>query len=709
MELKLYRVPGISKTDTPYFATSAAQLAYFESKRLATIKPNDFYYPPFYEDVIKVEWDTFRLYTSLNYASFNFKGLECYYFIKDIRYLNESVWELHLEMDVFQTFYFSINLRYAVCERRHIDRWVKKTPTSTEYIINREYIRENFSSGDYKLQPKVFIKKIPLNMTNSNMFDSNGKYLGPWLVAKVLKLTKDTNDNHPVDINFYRQSSQQGAMDGYLLFAPLYRFGDYRYKYWIDATSSYKSKTSDEAKRAVGGLPLYDVMASVDVVDMFVIKDLPVSHELQSYFKFEVSSGYWTYANNSTYSTQETNYSWGNSSLVVYNKRFCIGGFAGLELEEAIQYNNLDSAILLCRTASFMQYESFNIRDKITSYLYNIPIRNTTVGARAQNNFEPSLYDENYQDIVYGTISTNTRYPLHLIKDPSSGNNLKGRFYTDLGSGNFMYQLYEASVTDYDDMYSTLVVDTERINLPMVNSAYANYVSQNRSRWVSAGLEDSMTVVGSLAKIGLQSYAHDAAITDAQNEIANNPHSLTKVRKNLKASAIRSIAKLEGERTSDVYSTIGNGISKAKLGAGASVLFTEYNTKFMPTTSRQTGDYFTDAYTGINDVYIQYGVVRDFVACANKYKMYGNKVNELWSSSTNTALLSDLFTSYNRRYYYNYFKFSDISLDLSYFDSQNLKGLLENILFNGIRLWNVANRDVIGDYSLDNVERSFVS
>ena len=91
------------------------------------------------------------------------------------------------------------------------------------------------------------------------------------------------------------------------------------------------------------------------------------------------------------------------------------------------------------------------------------------------------------------------------------------------------------------------------------------------------------------------------------------------------------------------------------------------------------------------------------------FRMYGNKVDETWSSSTNSATFDSLLTSYNVRYYYNYFKFRDLNVELTYFDSIEKREQLEDRLMAGIRLWNVANRDVIGDYSLDNVERSFIS
>ena len=91
------------------------------------------------------------------------------------------------------------------------------------------------------------------------------------------------------------------------------------------------------------------------------------------------------------------------------------------------------------------------------------------------------------------------------------------------------------------------------------------------------------------------------------------------------------------------------------------------------------------------------------------FRMYGNKVDETWSSSTNNATLDSLLTSYNVRYYYNYFKFRDLNVELSYFDSIEKREQLEDRLMAGVRFWNVANRDVIGDYSLDNVERSFIS
>lgn len=148
MDVKLYYIEGISRSDTPYFftnngqATLARQASYFASKLVKTISTS--FYPPHYENEIKFDTDDADFDDTVNYLSLNYNNKEYYYFIDAIEYVNETIIKLYVTMDVIQTYMFNIRIASGVIQRKFINRWNSEA-------INRNYLRENVSRGN-KLQ-----------------------------------------------------------------------------------------------------------------------------------------------------------------------------------------------------------------------------------------------------------------------------------------------------------------------------------------------------------------------------------------------------------------------------------------------------------------------------------------------------------------------------------------------------------------------------
>ena len=135
--IKLYYVRGINRYDTPYFPNITAQEDYFEGKVFSSL---DAWYPPHYDNTIRLTSDDINFNRQINYLSLEFNGKLYYYFIDDIRYIDEDTLEIDITMDVIQTYMFNIDWINSTVSRRLIDRWEGDA-------INRKYLREQLGNG----------------------------------------------------------------------------------------------------------------------------------------------------------------------------------------------------------------------------------------------------------------------------------------------------------------------------------------------------------------------------------------------------------------------------------------------------------------------------------------------------------------------------------------------------------------------------------
>ena len=134
--IRLYFIEGISKYDEPTFDTEAHQTAFFLKHEVEVVDTG--FYPPHYNNKIKLEISDFDLRKQINYLSLEYNNKIYYYFIDDINYVNEDLYELIVTMDVIQTYMFNIHCNNVNVNRMSISRW-------KDNKINREYIRENIS------------------------------------------------------------------------------------------------------------------------------------------------------------------------------------------------------------------------------------------------------------------------------------------------------------------------------------------------------------------------------------------------------------------------------------------------------------------------------------------------------------------------------------------------------------------------------------
>lgn len=147
-----------------FFPNEAAQLAYFESKKMFEfdhMTPVSLYKP------IRVPKPADGLFRA-NYLLFknaNFTSKIIYAFITEIRYVNPTVCEVEFEIDVMQTWLFEMNFHSCFVERQHVN----------DDTVGKWTLDEGFSLGDY-VDSNVTIPAF-LNSLSVLVYKTSSTYL----------------------------------------------------------------------------------------------------------------------------------------------------------------------------------------------------------------------------------------------------------------------------------------------------------------------------------------------------------------------------------------------------------------------------------------------------------------------------------------------------------------------------------------------------
>ena len=149
MNIYLCKINGISYEDTPFFSSKKNQYDYFDDNLVVDI--DSAYYPPKYKNSIKIDVSDdngdITVASNINYLWIIYLNKRYFYFIDRIEYVSETTIILHVTLDVIQTYMFDIDVVSGIIERKMINRWKL---VNNEWKINRNYIRENFSSNNFE-------------------------------------------------------------------------------------------------------------------------------------------------------------------------------------------------------------------------------------------------------------------------------------------------------------------------------------------------------------------------------------------------------------------------------------------------------------------------------------------------------------------------------------------------------------------------------
>lgn len=135
--IKLGYLDGYNAINVPKFASANARDRAFDGYTDYSI---DAYYPPYYTNVIKVDITEVPQTSPINFVILVHNSKYYYYFVDKIRYINEEVYEIVINMDTVLTHMFDYIVTNGLITRKSINRW-----NGTE--INRDYVRENVSEG----------------------------------------------------------------------------------------------------------------------------------------------------------------------------------------------------------------------------------------------------------------------------------------------------------------------------------------------------------------------------------------------------------------------------------------------------------------------------------------------------------------------------------------------------------------------------------
>lgn len=656
MIITLYYVEGISRIDTPYFATKTSQATlskqeeFFSNHIVQQLETA--YYPPHYHNTIRFDTEDLTFNDSVNYLSLEYNGKTYYYFIDDVTYISESLIEVDITMDVIQTYMFDIYISNGIIERKFINRWKKHS--NTVYYINRDYIRENISSNEFIITTKEYINTEYRNyilFVKQSKYDKSNTYgnicprnvVSYWLNSTTLAQHFPVSLAVPYDIKFGPGSPYGFIKDDANKAA---------YNTYLVATGSYLAETLD----------MY-------VCPFNPFKDINISSP---------SSGNCTLSGNVT-NTEYLNFDDMHGETVYYNKAL---------------------------------YDTYNLAIKhhsisFTSRFY----RNTDITAHFKASRIPQMLDDNYMRLTFGTDACCTTYPLYTIyKTPY----LYGHYAFDITNGSRIYFISDNDTSD-TDYYNTMVIDTNILSVDLKNTPWAQYIANNKNRWAQLNMNNiasisqaGATYAGSTSKIG----------KIGVDRISNTSYTYSKIQgRNKKgqytSSALRKTATNRVDSSRDVYGEVptqGNAstLAGAVIGAGNNIMqqyYTEKNLLAAPSTLSQLGECINGLLSQSHLIFKQIEEVIDYTQCGNYYHRNGFLINEHINAK------SDIFGYISTRYYFNIIKMSIAEVHLHHvIEDETTVEEIKARLNDGVRLWNIRNTGVtIGDFQYDNVEYDFLS
>lgn len=672
MEVKLYYIRGISLSDTPLFDTEALQQSYFDSHLVQTI--DTAYYPPYYFNRIKLETSDCDLTTQANYLSIETNGRIYYYFISDILYVNEDVYEMQLEMDTIQTFLFDIRINSCCIDRKFIDRY----QDATSKRFNRNYLRENVSNG-------VFLPYTQKAITGS------ADELC-WFIIR----TAEKQGNIGVNYTSPLHNGKKYVSSSYCYYFIPYIQG-------IE-TVLWKKTSDTDYQRVIIGDCLATICRESNVID---IQFAPFN-----IFGSDILS---------SYRVQESPY----LLLVDFTDDSMAKAktFAGAATYYVPYFDiNVDNTPVTFNANRTTQQESL-----CTFY------QASQIGTDFSWRFVPALFDNNYMTVAFGemdnyasidtyqwlTSTANLCYEVSpLMLRVYSIEPTAPLYGNRNGTPFFMQSMYTAS-----DTY----------NCDVINDSWNTWKSTNTFTAVSAGIKDIYSYGMNIAGIAdsnkgikavamLQNQINDVQTRRQYNKMQGEGYDISEntpwsylANGDYDSRSLNQLRKLENKLTDTRANNQihRNNLAKADFPSGLMNVATDaLNAKFAPSTAKNIGTYGNGLVSGKAIINLLVNQVMDIEQCGWYFHKNGYLVDEQYNYLSDTTTAHDyLFTYVNTRYYYSVLKCSEVSMELE--NVLNDSGMVANIisrLETGLRLWNVNSNGVeMGNFRYDNAEKAYLS
>ena len=424
--IKFGYLEGYNAINVPKYPSANARDRAFDDYTLYSI---DAYYPPYYTNVIKVDISEVPQTTPINFVILVHNSKYYYYFTDKIRYINEDVYEIAINMDTVLTHMFDYKVTNGIVSRESIERWIITGEGTYDREINRNYVRENVSEGimeQYSIsyrEPNTYliltctqphggagVSPTPTNIVSKNGIIPLGYYV--FIIPLPSKISHTLNGTEDI--------------------------------YVTSSLSPYTIRTSLTSL-------LSNILSNADTVNIMFTK---------SEFLDKVYNTSWEYVS--------------SNRLDLH--------FDFDEVSYFMDYNyDVETGI---RTGLLAHYVAY-IRDSI-KVIDDVEIAmavNRSVNANFSPNFIPQLIDENYQYIEYGDVTGFTSYPMHQLKD----NRLTLYNTTDYTTGNNGYYMNEKDTLPLYNKFNTFTF-TVGTTLDLVTNYWKQYQAQNKGT-LSTGLQ----------------------------------------------------------------------------------------------------------------------------------------------------------------------------------------------------------------------------
>lgn len=624
MDIVLGYIEGISRVDTPYFTSGSEQRTYFEDHEVETITTT--FYPPHYNNTIRFDIADVNFNTQVNYLWFEFNNKVYYYFIDDVVYINESLIELYVTLDYIQTYMFNIYVQSGIIERKHINRWIQREQYY-RWFINRSYIRENLSSNEFKVKSKNFIN------TDSS------KYVLFLKQSKVDKTNSYGNWAARSTVTYWKSSSS--LSDKF----PITSVVPYDLKFGPGSVYSFSQSGSSNQSNLPHLVATGAYLA--ESLDMYICPFNPFSN-------IDISSpnlGVCTLTGNIT--TSYINFDDMHGETVYYHKP--VG-------------------------------DAYNILVRRNVYNFDYA-RNASINVPFSSSYITQMFDDNYERLMFGTSACSTSHPLYVLDLP----NINCRYTFDISNGSRIYYLtaydYDNLYTE-DDIYNTMVIDTNILSIDLKNSPWAQYIANNKNRWAQLSMSNISEISrGFLSVSSGSKYGKIGSVTEKNIDYnfarkRDKKGRFTKGSRRIGSSATTESRDLFGEvPSSESYTGLASGI----IGSMENVFnqyYTEKNLESAPSTLSQLGEAINGFVSHAHLIFQQHEQCVDYEQCANYYHRYGYLINEYVSN------IGNIFAYVQNRYYFNILKMSDANVHLhNVIEDEFTLTMIKDRLDVGFRLW----------------------
>ena len=440
--VRLLYIKGIDRTNTPQFVDANQQRSYFYNKVVVSMQ--DSYFPPYFTNTLRVTSQDININsTKVNYVMLetfvNANSMLYYYFIDNITYINQDIYDLHLTMDVIQTYYFYLEFNSFTIERESINRWIDETPSK----INRDYIRENLSGGNFN----IVECDEPFEKADFGLY--------------VVKASKDLANNSQMSsepLDYYNTNGEKISDSFYYYLIPaiskeyydLISSSNFVYQIMNDIGVSIHSTSNplepnDILKEAIKNPYVLDIkyMCPQLVATMFKTKVV--------------------------YDTYQ-----GSNTLYV-----CIGPRTSTDTSLRGNAEFYFSAYDGSNECAW--FNIYKLYDKAFTSLFGFDtgysqfVMNTNVNAGFSVRYCPQLIDENYLYYEFGENFCYTSFPMHQLLEPKIYGSLK----YDIVSGSRVIKLSDDTIADKDKFLTTKFSNTVE-NVEMINDVYERYLATNK-------------------------------------------------------------------------------------------------------------------------------------------------------------------------------------------------------------------------------------